>query len=52
MSKQAENFENLVRGNSVGSIVEALHMLRPDVRKELMKKHGSSDIDELAIKLQ
>lgn len=49
MSKQAENFKGLVKGNSISSIITALKMLKPSVRQELMTESGVSAIDELAI---
>lgn len=52
MSKQAENFKNLVKGNSVSSITMALSMIQPSVRDELMKEFKVSTTEELAFKLQ
>ena len=52
MSKQAENFKNLVKGNSVSSITMALSMVQPFVRDELMKEFKVSTTEELAFKLQ
>ena len=52
MSKQAENFKNLVKGNSVSSITMALSMVQPSVRDELMKEFKVSTIEELAFKLK
>lgn len=51
MSKQTENFKNLVKGNPVSSIIIALKIVKPSVREELMKEYGVKDIDALAIKL-
>lgn len=52
MSRQAENFKNLVKGNPIGSIVTAINMLQPSVRKEPIKEYGVSSVEELAIKLR
>lgn len=52
MSKQAENFKNLVKGNSVSSITMALSMLQSSVRNELMKEFKVSTTEELAFKLK
>lgn len=52
MSKQAENFKNLVKGNPLSSIIAALNIVSPTVKKELMTEFRASAIDELAIKLQ
>lgn len=51
MSKQAENFKNLVKGNPISSIVNGLKMLKSSVREELMKEYNASGVDALAIKL-
>lgn len=51
MSKQAENFKNLVKGNPISSIVTAIKMLKPSVREELMKEYNVSDANALACKL-
>lgn len=51
MSEQAENFKNLVKGNPISSIKQALNILKPNVRKELMDEYGVTDVDALAIKL-
>lgn len=52
MSKQAENFKNLVKGNPIGSIVTAINMLQPSVRKELIEEYKVSSVEELATKLR
>ena len=52
MSKQAENFKNLVKVNSVSSITMALSMVQPSVRDELMKESKVSTTEELAFKLK
>lgn len=52
MSKQAENFKSLVKGNPISSIVTALKMLKPSVRQELIAEFEVSAVDALAIKLQ
>ena len=52
MSKQVENFKNLVKGNSVSSITMALSMLQSSVRNELMKEFKVSTTEELAFKLK
>ena len=52
MSKQAKNFKNLVKGNSVSSITMALSMVKPSVRDELMKEFKVSTTEELVFKLK
>lgn len=52
MSKQAENFKNLVKGNPIGTIVTAINMLQPSTRKELMSEYKASSVEDLAIKLK
>ena len=52
MSKQAENFKNLVKGNSISSITMALSMVQSSVRDELMKEFKVSTTEELAFKLK
>ena len=42
MSKKAENFKSLVKGNPVGSIVTAINMLQSSTRKELMDEYKVS----------
>lgn len=51
MSKQAQNFITLVKGNPVSQIKRALGMLQPKVKNELMSHYNANSIDELAIKL-
>ena len=52
MSKQAENFKNLVKGNYVSSLTMALSMVQSSVREELMKEFKVSTTEELDFKLQ
>nr|UVN09321.1 MAG: hypothetical protein [Bacteriophage sp.] len=52
MSKKAENFKSLVKGNPVGSIVTAINMLQSSTRKELMDEYKVSSVEELAFKLK
>ena len=52
MSKQAENFKSLVKGNPIGSIVTAINMLQPSTRKELMSEYNVSSVEDLAFKLK
>lgn len=55
MSKQSiqkENFKNLVRGNSVSSIIAALNFANPSMKKELMDDYHATSIEDLARKLQ
>lgn len=52
MSKQSENFKNLVKGNPISSIVTAINMLQSSVRKELMEEYKVFSVKELATKLQ
>lgn len=51
MSKQAENFKNLVKGNPVSSIITAINMLNPSVRRELMNEYNTSSVEDIATKL-
>lgn len=52
MSKKTENFKSLVKGNPVGSIITAVNMLQPSVRKELMDEYKVYSVEELALKLK
>lgn len=55
MSKQSvqkENFKNLVRGNSVSSIIAALNFANPSMKKELMDDYKATSVEDLARKLQ
>lgn len=52
MSKQAENFKTLVKGNSINSIITAINMLRTSTKKELMDEYKVSSVEELAFKLK
>ena len=52
MSRQAENFKNLVKGNPISSIVTAINMLQSSTRNELMKEYNVSSVEELAFKLK
>lgn len=52
MSRQAENFKNLVKGNPIGSIVTAINMLQNSTKQELMNEYKVSSVEELAFKLQ
>lgn len=52
MSRQAENFKNLVKGNPVSSIITAINMLQNSTKQELMKEYNVSSVSELAIKLR
>lgn len=51
MSKQAQNFKELVKGNPVSNIITALNMVSSAVRSELMKEYNVNSVDALAIKL-
>ena len=52
MSRQAENFKNLVKGNPISSIVTAINMLQNSTRQELMKEYNTSSVEDLAFKLK
>jgi hypothetical protein len=52
MSRQAENFKNLVKGNPISSIVTAINMLQNSTRNELMQEYKVSSVEELAFKLK
>lgn len=52
MSRQAENFKNLVNGNPISSIVTAINMLQNSTRNELMQEYKVSSAEELAFKLK
>lgn len=49
---QKENFKNLVRGNSVSSIIAALNFVNPSMKKELMNDYKATSVEDLARKLQ
>ena len=52
MSKQAENFKNLVKGNPISSIVTSINMLQNSTRNELIQEYKVSSVEELAFKLK
>jgi len=52
MGAQAENLKRLVKGNNLESIIRALKLAKPVVRKTLMIEYNASSIQELALKLQ
>lgn len=51
MSKQVNNFKNLVKGNPVNQIIMALNMVSSSVVEELKQEYNVTNIYELAIKL-
>lgn len=51
MTKQAQNFIELTKGNSVSQIISALKLVKQSVKNELMEHYNVSTIDELAFKL-
>lgn len=51
MTKQAQNFIGLVKGNSVSQIISALKLVKQSVKNELMEHYNVNTIDELAFKL-
>lgn len=52
MSKQTENFKALVKGNPINMIVQAINMLQPKTKNELMQEYKVSTTEELAFKLK
>jgi hypothetical protein len=52
MSKQAENFKQLVKGNNIDSIIIAIRMLQNATKQELMEEYKVSTVEELAYKLK
>lgn len=45
-------FEQLVKGNSLESIKQAIRYLKPAIRTRLLEKYNTTSIEELAKKLQ
>lgn len=48
MSKQTDNFKQLVKGNDINSIARAIDMLQPKVKKELMEEYKVNNTQDLA----
>lgn len=48
MSKQTDNFKQLVKGNDINSIIRAIDMLQPKVKKELMEEYKVNNTQDLA----
>lgn len=46
------NFKNLVKGNSIPSIIRAIDFLQPSVKQSLMKEYNVDSVEALAFKLQ
>lgn len=52
MSKQADNFKQLVKGNDINSIIRAIDMLQPKTKKELMEEYKVDNTEDLAKSLK
>ena len=48
MSKQIDNFKQLVKGNNIDTIVRAIDMLQPKAKKELMEEYKVDNTQDLA----
>lgn len=52
MKTKTKNFKHLVKGNDINHIIQAIQLLLPKVREELMKEYKVTSVTELAKKLQ
>ena len=52
MKTKTKNFKHLVKGNDINHIIQAIQLLLPKVREELMKEYKVASVTELAKKLQ
>ena len=46
------NFKQLAKGNDINHVIQAIQLLQPKVREELMKEYKVASVTELAKKLQ
>lgn len=51
VEEQAKNFANLCKGNPVSTIMKGLRVVNPGVLEVLKTKLGTSDVNEIAVRL-